>query len=227
MTKVEILLFINSKYEKSLNEIKKKAIDNVLTFDKWVNIETPKRNEQLTSIINGMEPYMLECLEAIAIFDNKKVLEDLNYYFETYTKIALGENKTSLNVKFFYFDSIMLYNRIKLFKKSGISKNNFNRDLKKINSTLKELQKYSSKKIELDLIPIHPTDAINDFYDNYVSLNSTHFSLVDIINSIIEPLKEQYKKKPPYTKNSSVKEIKEKAQQELFKREGLLPKNLK
>lgn len=173
----------------NLHTIKKEAIKKLLKQTECALIETNKqKNLKLKDEIkNGYVNQLITQAEQINKCDNLDVLENLNYF-------ASFEDEDN---NIFYETFIDIYFKLKAFKDSGIDESNYTKEIKSLEKKRNELQRFSSKIIELDKMPKHPSDIIVDIINENTSGEfAGMFSkndILPIINSIVSSLKLRYK----------------------------------
>lgn len=178
----------------NLHETKKEAISIQLKLSKnayidtlksieeppivsWIDIE--KRKELLIDTLLGILSTLSNTITQICKFENLDLLQDINN-----SAVFCEEN-----FDLFFETTFELINELQNFINSGFDEKHYYDEIKSLENKLKDIQKFSSTKITLDLIPKHPTDIIRAYIFDMNDLMKKDFNILSLINIINSHLK--------------------------------------
>lgn len=122
-------------------------------------------------------------INSIIEFNDVQLLQDLIDCFDVYYKQEY--------IDFFHLTSFLkacfeCYAQLKFFIDSNIDESNYDKTINSLQKKASQLQKFSSKPIELDKIPYHPSDIILEFSS---SLRVKKNDKLLFVNLILEAIK--------------------------------------
>ena len=178
----------NIKKNETLNKEQSEAIN--IVFRQYTD-EVKGEYFKYCDNKNDFEKYICEIENTVCKIINIKDAK----FLEIINKYAIMQDKDD---SLFYSYVVSFVDELKTFKKSGINESNFNRDIKSINKKLNDIQKFSGRKIKLDLLPKHPTFIIRDFIFKCKENIYYNGNILDLVNDILKYM--QCTKKTHYLK---------------------------